>query len=127
MALEAARILKEHNIRFKWYFVGDGSLMGELKTIIEKYGLRDYVILLGLRENPYPYMKHCDIYVQPSLHEGYCITLAEAKLFGHPIVATDFTGAREQLEPYQGQWEITGHNHQDITLAIEHMIELLHQ
>ena len=42
-------------------------------------------------------MKDCDIYMQPSRHEGFCITLAEALCFGHPIVATDFTGAREQL------------------------------
>ena len=42
-------------------------------------------------------MARADIYLQPSRHEGYCITLAEAKLFDAPIVATDFTGAREQL------------------------------
>ena len=42
-------------------------------------------------------MAQCDIYLQPSIHEGFCITLAEAKLFGMPILATDFTGAREQL------------------------------
>ena len=43
-------------------------------------------------------MKDCDIYVQPSRHEGYCITLAEALCFNNPIVATDFTGANEQLK-----------------------------
>ena len=41
--------------------------------------------------------KDCDIYVQPSRHEGYCITLAEAKCFGKPIVTTNFTGAKEQI------------------------------
>ena len=38
--------------------------------------------------------------VQPSLHEGFCITLAEAKLFKMPIITTDFTGAKEQLTDY---------------------------
>lgn len=45
-------------------------------------------------------MKDCDIYVQPSRHEGYCITLAEAKCFNNPIVATNFTGAEEQLKTH---------------------------
>src|SRR5690625_6841189 len=43
-------------------------------------------------------MKECDIYVHPSRHEGYCITLAEAKTLEKPIVTTDFTGAMEQIE-----------------------------
>ena len=42
-------------------------------------------------------MKNCDVYMQPSLNEGFCIAIGEAKLFGVPIVATDFVGAREQL------------------------------
>lgn len=42
-------------------------------------------------------MKECDIYVQSSRHEGYCITLAEARCFNNPIVTTNFTGANEQI------------------------------
>ena len=52
---------------------------------------------LGSKANPYSFMKQCDIYVQPSRHEGYCITLAEAKCFNAPIVSTNFTGANEQI------------------------------
>ena len=35
--------------------------------------------------------------MQPSRHEGYCLTLAEAKRFNKPIVTTDFVGALEQI------------------------------
>ena len=42
-------------------------------------------------------MKECNIYVQPSKHEGYCITLGEARCFNNPIVTTNFTGANEQI------------------------------
>lgn len=42
-------------------------------------------------------MKQCDLYVQPSRYEGYCITLAEARCFNNPIISTDFTGASEQI------------------------------
>lgn len=48
-------------------------------------------------------MKECDIYVQPSRHEGYCITLGEARCFDNPIVTTNFTGANEQIKD-----EVTG-------------------
>lgn len=125
--LHSLKALIDRGHQVQWYYVGAGNDLEHCKQVATELSVDNHAFFVGAKANPYPYMKHCDIYVQPSLHEGYCITLAEAKLFGHPIVATDFTGAREQLEPYQGQWEITGHNHQDITLAIEHMIELLHQ
>lgn len=41
------------------------------------------------------------MYVQPSRHEGFCITLAEALCFSNPIIATNFTGAQEQLQNRQ--------------------------
>ena len=47
--------------------------------------------------NPYPYFKNCDIYVQTSRHEGYVTTVTEAKIFNKPIVCTDVSGAREQI------------------------------
>ena len=53
-------------------------------------------------ENPYPYISKADIYVQPSRHEGYCLSLAEAKCLCKPIITTNFTGAKEQI--------INGHN-----------------
>ena len=60
--------------------------------------LTETFIFAGGQDNPYPYFKYCDIYVQPSRFEGYCITVAEARVFRKPIVATDFDGAREQLK-----------------------------
>ncbi|EOU1715355.1 glycosyltransferase [Clostridium perfringens] len=89
--------LKKDNLSFKWYLVGDGELGSNLKELIKKEDIEEELILLGTKTNPYPYFSKCDIYVQPSRHEGYCITLAEAKLFNKPIIATDFVGAREQI------------------------------
>lgn len=67
-------------------------------------------------------MADCNIYVQPSLHEGFCITLAEAKIFGMPIIAANFTGAREQLEAYHNS-RICSHNPDDISKAIASVID----
>ncbi len=65
--------------------------------MINKFKIEKDYVLLGSRLNPYPYMKDCDIYVQSSRHEGYCITLAEARCFNNPIITTNFTGATEQI------------------------------
>ncbi|GAE35931.1 glycosyltransferase [Halalkalibacter akibai] len=89
--------LKRNGYKVRWYCIGEGSARTEYQQLIKEYNLEEDFILLGSKQNPYPYMKQCDIYVQPSRHEGYCITLAEARCFNNPIISTNFTGASEQI------------------------------
>ena len=70
-------------------------------------------------------MKDCDIYVQPSRHEGYCITLAEARIFTSPIVATNFVGAKEQLAN-RNNGIVTGFSEEDIATGIIQALTLNH-
>lgn len=95
-ALEAANILKSRAVNFHWTFVGGGEI-DRMQSMAKRLGVDDHVTFTGACPNPYPYMKYCDVYVQPSRYEGFCIAIGEAKLFGVPIVATDFVGAHEQL------------------------------
>jgi glycosyltransferase involved in cell wall biosynthesis len=97
VAIEALRLLCDTGCNVKWYFVGDGVSRRDCERLAARLGVADKVVFLGTQTNPYPYMAQCDVYMQPSRREGYCITLAEARCFGAPIVATDFTGAAEQL------------------------------
>lgn len=97
IAIQVAKILKQHGMKFLWFFIGDGSLKAEINKQILDFDLCDNVKLLGRRENPYKYMKNCDIYIQPSRHEGYCLTVIEAKILAKPIIITDFAGANEQI------------------------------
>lgn len=92
---EVAAKLKKNGYQFKWYLIGEGKIKGKLEKQIKKYGVEDALILLGAKQNPYPYYKACDLYVQPSKHEGYCLTMAEAISFGKPVVATNFLTAKE--------------------------------
>lgn len=108
LCIEAARLLKKDGYDFRWYCVGDGSFRKKLELLIQKYELDQYFVLLGSTTNPYPYMAECDVYVQPSRHEGFCITLGEAKVFNKPIISTDFTGAKEQLKEYENACIIDG-------------------
>lgn len=89
--------LKGEGYKVKWYCIGDGPEKSNyIKNIKDLNIINDY-ILLGSKLNPYPFMKECDLYIQPSKHEGYCITLGEARCFDNPIVTTNFTGANEQI------------------------------
>lgn len=97
IAIQVAQKLSEKNVNYTWYVLGDGSQKDELCRLIKQSRLEDRFILLGTRLNPYPYFEQCDIYVQPSRHEGYGIAVAEARALHKPIICTDFTGAREQI------------------------------
>ena len=88
----------ERGIEANWYIVGDGRLFQDLEKMIKELGLQDHLFLLGGKVNPYPYMKACDVYVQPSLQEGYGISLQEAKILCKPIVATDIPAFRELID-----------------------------
>ena len=89
--------LKENGYKVRWYCIGDGPARKEYEKLVDELNIKDDFIFLGSKLNPYTYMKECDIYVQPSKHEGYCITLGEARCFNNPIVTTNFTGANEQI------------------------------
>lgn len=96
-AIEAARILKEQNTPFKWYFIGYGEDQEKYEKLIADYKLEDSVIILGRRDNPYPYIKNCTIYIQPSRHEAYGLVVNEARILHKPIICSRFAGAEEQI------------------------------
>ena len=66
--------------------------------MISFYELQNNVLLLGLQTNPYPYMAQADVYVQTSRHEGFGMTISEAKILGLPIVSTNFDVIYNQIE-----------------------------
>lgn len=98
LAIKVLARLRQEEYEVRWYCIGEGRAKDEYQKLIEENQLTDDFILLGAKENPYPYMLKADLYVQPSRHEGYCLTLAEAKCLNKPIVTTDFIGAYEQIE-----------------------------
>lgn len=97
MAIAAAKIMADHGYNFQWFIIGDGVLERDLKERISKNKLQDNVILLGIRQNPYPYIKYCDIFVQPSRFEGKSIALDEAKILGKPILVTKYSTVKDQI------------------------------
>ena len=97
LAIDAARTLKDKDLRFKWFFVGSGEMRAALENRIKEQNLEQNVFLLGLKENPYSYMAKADIYVQTSSFEGFGLTVAEAKILHKPIVSTNFDVVKDQI------------------------------
>ena len=62
-----------------------------------KHHLEDVFIFLGTTSNPYPYIKDCSIYVQTSRHEGYGLSIAEARILNRPVVTTEFDSVWNQM------------------------------
>jgi glycosyltransferase involved in cell wall biosynthesis len=98
MAVEACEMLVRNGYRVTWYVVGEGEERNKLEQLIRDKNLEKVFILVGLKENPYPYIRQCDIYVQTSLYEGRCLTITEAKILNKPIVSTNFKVIYDQID-----------------------------
>lgn len=83
-------------VDFKWYIIGYGP-DGEIQEALDKYKMRHRMIMLGKKTNPYPYIKACDIYAQPSLYEGKSVTVREAQILCKPVVITNYPTAKSQI------------------------------
>lgn len=98
IAMLACKKLLEENFEIKWRVIGEGVDFEKCKKKVEELGLKDNFFLIGKKTNPYNYLKHCDIYVQPSRSEGWGLTVSEAKVLRKPIVVSDIPEFREQIE-----------------------------
>lgn len=94
---ETASLLKKSGIDFTWYIVGDGPVRNDIEQGIQKYHMENNICLLGTKENPYPYINACSIYVQTSTSEGWCLTTQEARILHKPCVVTDIPVMHEQF------------------------------
>ena len=91
-----AQILKENGLRFKWYIIGYGDTTETIENI-KKTNTNECVVLLGKKDNPYPYIANCDIYVQPSRYEGKSVTVREAQILCKPVIITNYPTSSSQI------------------------------
>lgn len=85
-------------VNVRWYLIGYGGDEPLIRTKIAEARMEDHVIILGKKSNPYPYIKACDIYVQPSRYEGNSVTVREAQILCKPVVVTDYSTAKNQVK-----------------------------
>ena len=85
-------------LKVRWFIIGYGSDEQLIRKKIQEAGMGNHVILLGKKLNPYPYIKACDIYVQPSRYEGKSVTVREAQMLCKPVVVTNYPTASSQIK-----------------------------
>lgn len=98
LAVEAAKLLKQDGVDFKWYILGDGELRNEIEKQVCELGVEEQFIILGVRSNPYPYIKEATVIAQTSIFEGKSIALDESKIMKKPIVCTNYNSAKDQIK-----------------------------
>lgn len=85
-------------IDIRWYIIGYGNDDVLIQKRIQDYKMQNNVFMLGRKDNPYPYIQACDLYVQPSRYEGKAVTVREAQMLGKPVVISNFATAASQVE-----------------------------
>lgn len=98
VAIKAMALLKKQGISVRWYVLGEGELHDTIVEWIQQNHLEEDFILLGVKKNPYPYYRMSDLYVHATAFEGKSIAIQEAQVLGIPVLATDCSGNREQIE-----------------------------
>lgn len=89
--------LIDRGVNVKWFLIGFGSEEKKIKRKIKETHMQSHVFILGKRTNPYPYIKACDFYLQPSRYEGKAVAVREAQILCKPVIITNFSTASSQL------------------------------
>lgn len=119
--LRIHRRLTDQGLDFYWFVVGDGPDKKRLSEKIQELGLEDRFVLLGSRDNPFPYYKYADISATLSNYEGLCGAINEAKVMGKPIIATLFSGVEEQITNGENGF-IVGNDEESIFLGMKRIL-----
>lgn len=94
---DICRRIREKGIDLHWYIIGFGNDV-LIRQKIQEAGMEGFVAIIGKRSNPYPYIKACDIYAQPSRYEGKSVTVREAQMLCKPVIVTDYPTAKSQIQ-----------------------------
>ena len=93
-----AKYLKSKKHSFRWFLIGSGELQDKIDKLVHAEKLTDYVILLGSKDNPYPYIKMANLVVVSSINESQPMVILEALTLSKPVVSTGYPSAMEILK-----------------------------
>lgn len=97
-AIRTMRLLKDAHVNARWYVFGEGSERPGLEKEIKELNLEDCFFLPGITDNPFPYLKHADLYVQCSQVEGRSLAVCEAQILGCAVVVSNRSGNTDHVK-----------------------------
>ncbi len=97
---EALQVLADRNLRPYLLLLGDGPRRKELEALATKLGLKEHVIFAGVlpHDEMMPLVQSADLFVLPSLQEGFGLAPAEAMLLERPTITTNVGGLTDLIE-----------------------------
>lgn len=119
--IEASEKLKKDNLNFEVILVGDGPDSEKYKDMVKNYNLEANIIFIGRKKNPYPYFNICDCVLLSSEYEGYPVTLIESLTLNKPVITTDISDAKTDIENRYGM--VTKKDSNSIYEAMKKFIE----
>lgn len=85
------------NNHVELWVLGDGPDLVNIKMMVKQYNLDSFIKLFGFKNNPYPYMKMADYYLNTSDNYDSSTALIEAKVLEKPIITTNPDEAAENV------------------------------
>jgi glycosyltransferase involved in cell wall biosynthesis len=120
-AVRIASRLKKSGYNFKWFFVGNGEDYDRMQELIAENDVKDCMILLGHKDNPYPYMANADLFVLQSYYEGKPMVVDEAMIVGTPVLVSNYAAAKEQVT--EGCGWVAENNEEAIYKKLKELID----
>lgn len=101
--------------------IGDGPDLAKVQNLVQEYGLKDKVKLLGRRKNPYPYVKAADAFLMCSRYEPFGLVVLEAMVLGTPVISTEVASIKEIMNEDYGI--ITENSEEGLIKTISYVID----
>lgn len=120
--IESIRLIKHLDLELKIW--GDGEEKEKLLELIRKYRLEDKVKLMGFTNDVKSALSEIDVYIQPSLEEGFGLTVAEAMLAGKPIIVTPAGSLPELIADGKTGFIVKDFTPKSITESLENIFGL---
>lgn len=96
------RLKSEGITQFQWHIVGNGPDLPGNRQLAEELGVAELVCFEGEQINPFPYIRHADLFALYSAYEGFPMVIGEAQALDTYILTTNYAAAKEQISPEQG-------------------------
>ncbi len=96
--VRAAKEMKTRGGSFKFLLVGTGPMEAGIRAMSKESGVDDMFLFMGYRDDVRRLLSLCDIFVLPSVSEGFGTSLIEAMAMKKPVIATAVGGIRESVK-----------------------------